>query len=113
MSADLIFSLRFTFIGILIVFSALTLIAASIHYISRLEKYTAGRSKTSTDQPPAQKSTIDNITLVLISAAVATMILGRFHIRRIRRLLPGSKVRSPWSAQGLAILHGSHVLRKQ
>jgi len=115
MSEELVFSFRFSAIGIIIVFSALSIIAATIYYASKLEKYFANRNSsaksTDTSQSPPE-STIDNTTLVLISAAVATMIQGRFHVKRVRRLMPGNHINSSWAVQGLAILHGSHVIRK-
>jgi Na+-transporting methylmalonyl-CoA/oxaloacetate decarboxylase gamma subunit len=113
MSEELIYSLRFAVIGIAIVFSALAIIAVTVYFVSRIEKYVAGMSKVPAADQTEPRGTIDNTTVVLISAAVATMIRGRYHIKRIRRLFPGDRPSSPWSVQGLAILHGSHVIRKQ
>lgn len=116
MTEELAFSLRFAAISIAIVFSALSIIAVTIFYASKLEKYFAEKAKRAEAVGEAkvkQESNIDNTTLVLISAAVATMIQGRFHIKRVRRLMPGNHINSPWAVQGLAILHGSHVIRKK
>lgn len=116
MSQDLIFSFRFAGIAIILVFSALAIISTAIYYASKLDKYFSGRKKTSEQdegQAAGQTSNIDNLTLVLISAAAATMIQGRFHIKKVRRLMPGDHVNSPWATRGLAILHGSHVIEKK
>ncbi|MFH2035447.1 MAG: hypothetical protein ABIJ45_03515 [Candidatus Zixiibacteriota bacterium] len=113
MSEEFLFSIRFSIIGTIIVFTALTIIALTIYYVSKAEKYFADKAEVLEDFPADQKSNIDNTTLVLISAAVATMLQGRYYIKRVRRLLPGNHINSPWASQGLAILHGSHVIKKQ
>ena len=57
--------------------------------------------------------TIDTTTLLLITAAAATVVQGRFRVRRIRRLLSPRRTRTPWSAQGRLTLQGSHAVRKK
>jgi hypothetical protein len=51
---------------------------------------------------------IDDVTLLCIAAAVATVLAGRGRVTHIRRLLPSDSPRSAWSLQGRMILLGSH-----
>ena len=55
------------------------------------------------DAATSKEPTIDATTLVLISAAAAVAVGGRFRVRRIRRLLSPRQKRTPWSAQGRLI----------
>ena len=107
------FSVRFAVIGWIIVFGSLAVIAMAIALIrkadDRWQKHEEAQDVAAVDKDP----TIDTTTLVLISAACATMIQGRFHIRSVRRLLPRDAQRSNWSSQGRAILHGSHVVSRK
>nr|MBN2276615.1 OadG family protein [candidate division Zixibacteria bacterium] len=107
------FSLKFAVIGITIVFVSLALIAVAISLIRRLDdRWQKGEEKSKRDAV-SKPQNIDTITLVLISAAVGTMFQGRYHIRSVRRLMPYGGAKSPWSVQGRAILHGSHVVPKK
>jgi len=112
MSEQLVFSLKFAAIGIAIVFAALTVIVFAISIISTADRYFAERRVTASKKTAPVSRNIDDITLVLISAAVATLLHGRFHIKRVRRFLPGEHIGSSWSSQGRAVLHGSHVIKK-
>ena len=105
------FSVNFTFVGLLIVFGVLSLIAATVAWIRKLDDRWQERELAQEAQALEKEPSIDNLTLVLITAAAATMVSGRFHIRRVRRLLPTNAVHGQWSAQGRAVLHGSHVPR--
>ncbi|MFZ5981919.1 MAG: OadG family protein [Candidatus Zixiibacteriota bacterium] len=112
MSELISFSFRFAVIGIVIVFGSLALITLVVSIIRRVDDGWQKREETR-DRVATQKTpTIDNITLVLISAAVATMFQGRAYIRKVRRLLPRDAASSPWSSQGRAVLHGSHISRR-
>jgi len=107
------FSLKFAVIGIAIVFVSLALIALAISLIRRLDDRWQKSEEKSKQDATSKPQNIDTTTLVLISAAVATMFQGRYHIRSVRRLMPHGGVKSPWSVQGRAILHGSHVVPKK
>ena len=107
------FGIRFSVIGILIVFMVLAVIALAVGLIKRLDLGWQDKEKKREEAAVHKDPTIDTTTLVLIAAAVATMLKGRHHIRSIRRLLPSDAPRSAWSMQGRAILHGSHVVSKK
>ncbi len=113
MSEMLSFSIRFAVIGILIVFGCLALIVGCISLIRRLDRRWQARESAENDSALTKPPSIDTTTLILISAAAATMLQGRFYIRKVRRLLPRDAMRGPWSMQGRAILHGSHVVSKK
>ncbi len=112
--ADMLhFSAQFGIIGIAVVFLVLAFIATVVALFRRLDDHWQKRERAQEAAAEEKEPTIDNTTLVLIAAAVATMIQGRFHIRRIRRLLPSDAVSGTWSMQGRSILHGSHVVSKK
>jgi len=100
-------------VGILIVFGVLALIASVVAVLKRLDDrwldHEARQSAAAVEKEP----TIDNTTLILIAAAAATAVGGRFRVRRIRRLLSPRQKRTPWSAQGRLILQGSHTVRRK
>jgi len=96
--------------GIVIVFGVLSLIAAVVSLFKRLDdRWQAAEARTearATNRP----QTIDDTTLVLIAAACAVAVDGRFRVRRIHRLLSPRTRRTPWSAQGRLTLQGSHTV---
>ena len=102
-----------TLVGILIVFGVLALIASVVAVLKRLDDrwqdHEARQSEAAVDKEP----TIDNTTLILIAAAAATAVGGRFRVRRIRRLLSPRQKRTPWSAHGRLVLQGSHTVRRK
>ena len=105
MSDTLAFGLRFSLIGMSIVFAVLLLIACVVTVMQRLDRKHAKPGAPSRDQ------NIDDLTLVLIAAAAAAMLAGRARIRSIKRVRQQNTVRSPWSLQGRATLLGSHQIR--
>ncbi len=112
MSEEILFSLSLAGIGISIVFGVLSLIAVVVSLIRKLDDSWQRHEHKEKQEAVNKEPSIDNLTVVLISAAVATMVAGRYHIRSVRRLLPSDSVRGPWSAQGRAVLHGSHIVSK-
>ena len=93
--------------GFLIVFMVLLLITLLVSLLQRLDKMQPAASKA------AKEQTIDNLTLVLISAAVTAMLQQQKHrIRRIHRIPAASQAGASWSSTGRVILHGSHVITK-
>lgn len=106
-------SLNLTVVGLLIVFGVLAVIAVVVALVRRADDTWQAHEKAQEQAAFEKEPSIDNLTLVLISAAAATMISGRFHIKRVRRLLPPNAVKGQWSAHGRAILHGSHVISKR
>jgi len=113
MSEMLSFSIRFAVIGILIVFACLAIIVACISLIRHADRRWQAREEAQEIAALDKEPSIDTTTLILISAAATTMLQGRFYIRKVRRLLPRDAVRGPWSMQGRATLHGSHVVSKK
>jgi len=107
------FSLQFSVIGISIVFSALAIIAIAISLIRRANDAWQKHEEVQKETATEKQQNIDTTTVVLISAAVATMLQGRFYIKSIRRLLPAHAQKGPWSLQGRAVLLGSHVVPKK
>ncbi len=102
-----------TIAGILIVFSVLALIAIVVALLKKLDARWQDHEHRLDVAAVHKTPTIDDTTLVLISAAVATTVRGRFRVRRIRRLLSPRRTRSAWSAQGRLTLQGSHAVRRK
>jgi len=98
-------------IGLVIVFAVLSMLAAVVALIRRVDdrwqEDERAAEQAALEKPPG----LDSITLVLIAAAVATYLQGRFRIRRVRRLFPHDAPSSPWSHQGRLVLMGSHLVR--
>ncbi len=107
MSDTMTFALNLTFAGLVVVFVSLTLISLAISFMRWLDAkatpYKAPQVKDSVED-----QNIDNLTLVLISAAAATMINGRFRIKTVRRMVTRASSHSGWSNQGRSVLMGSH-----
>ncbi len=106
-------SLSLSLVGILVVFSVLTLISLLVALIRRLDDGWQDREEQSAAAALEKEPTIDETTVVLIAAACATVITGRHRVRRIRRLLSPRTKRTPWSAQGRLILQGSHAVERK
>ena len=102
-----------TVVGILIVFGVLALIASVVAVLKRLDDRWQDHEARQRDAAGDKEPTIDDTTLVLISAAAAVAVGGRFRVRRIRRLLSPRQKRTPWSAQGRLILQGSHAVKRK
>lgn len=99
--------------GIVIVFTVLALIAGVVALFKRLDDRWQASEAKADEEALTKEPTIDETTLVLIAAAAATVVAGRFKVRRIRRLLSPSQKRTPWSAHGRLTLQGSHALRRK
>jgi len=111
--------LTLTALGVTTVFSVLAVIAFIVAQIGRLDRYLIARQEAKAAAAAADPATagsapepvapnVDDTTLVLITAAVATLTQGRFHIRRIHRI--GGPGPNAWSQQGRAVLQGSHSI---
>lgn len=99
--------------GVLIVFGVLAAISLVVALLKKLDGRWQDHERRVDEAAVTREPTIDNTTLVLISAAVATVVQGRFRVRRIHRLLSPKRKRTPWSAQGRLILQGSHTVRRK
>lgn len=113
MSEAMQFSLQFSAIGIAIVFVVLWIITGSVSLIRKADERWQAREKREAAAAFDKQPTIDSTTLILITAACATMIQGRFHIRKVRRLMSRTAQPGTWSVAGRAILLGSHVVPKK
>ena len=101
-----------TVVGVAIVFSVLTIIAIVVAIFKRLDDHWQKQEEDSAVKALTKEPTIDITTLMLISAAVATVVGGRFRVRKIHRLLSPRTKRTPWSSRGRLTLQGSHTIRR-
>jgi Na+-transporting methylmalonyl-CoA/oxaloacetate decarboxylase gamma subunit len=102
-----------TIIGLVIVFGVLTIISFAIFMVRKIDDKWQAHEEKNRHLALGKTQNIDDTTLILISAAVATYVGGRFIIHKVR-VLPRNVRRTPWSSQGRAVLLGSHtVIRKQ
>ncbi len=102
-----------TLVGVGIVFSVLALIATVVALFKRLDDHWQAQEEAAAEKALVKEPTIDDTTLVLISAAVATVVGGRFRVQKIRRLLSPRTKRTPWSASGRLRLQGSHTINRK
>jgi Na+-transporting methylmalonyl-CoA/oxaloacetate decarboxylase gamma subunit len=101
-----------TVVGVSIVFSVLALIALVVTLFKRLDDHWQKQEAAAEAGALEKDPTIDNTTLLLISAAVATVVGGRFRVKKIHRLLSPKTKRTPWSNRGRLVLQGSHTIRR-
>ncbi len=110
MEGTMILSLKLTIAGLSIVFVALIVISTVVAIIRAVDSRWEDREEKQDRAALGKTQTIDETTLVLISAAVATYLTGRHRIRGIRMIQSETKA-SPWSMQGRLVLTGSHVIQ--
>ena len=103
-------SLTLTVAGLLIVFLVQASISLVVALMRRLDENWRRKEEMRATAAFGKEPTVDATTLVLIAAAVGTVLTGRHRIRSVRRLLPADAPSSPWSSQGRAVLQGSHVI---
>jgi len=101
-----------TLVGVAIVFSVLTIIALVVAFFKRLDDHWQKQEELVDAKALEKEQTIDMTTLMLISAAVATVVGGRFRVRKIHRLLSPKTKRTPCSSRGRLTLQGSHTIRR-
>lgn len=105
------FGLVFSAVGISIVFIVLLLISATVSLMRYLDNRRQQVTGPTVENETPPKMVIDNITLVLITAAVtAAMKKSQFKINSIKRVHSRGARSQNWSLQGRAVLHGSHVV---
>ncbi|MCP4293339.1 MAG: OadG family protein [bacterium] len=102
-----------TLVGVAIVFSVLSIIALVVAGFKKLDDHWQTQEESAAQAALEKDPTIDSTSLVLISAAVATVVGGRFRVRKIHRLLSPKTKRTPWSSQGRLTLQGSHTIRRK
>ena len=113
MSESLRFALNLTGVGLVIVFAVLALIALIVGLLKRWDERWQDHERRVEATAVSREQTIDATTLVLITAAAATVVQGRFRVHRIHRLLSPRRRRTPWSAHGRLTLQGSHAVRRR
>ena len=94
----------------LIVFGVLASIAAFVWVIRWLDSNWQAREEARRTRELEKEQAVDDTTLVLISAAVATLVQGRARILSVRRLLPIGLQQSAWALRGRLALQESHTL---
>lgn len=106
--------LTLTLIGLGIVFVVQALITVVVALMRRVDEGWHAEEKIAAQTTAsAEEATIDHTTLVLLTAAVTTVLQGRaFTLRRIRRVMPRAAAQAGWQAEGRAVLHGSHAVRR-
>jgi len=102
-----------TGIGFGIVFFVQATISLVVALFCRLDVRWKEREERHGEDRLAREPSIDDTTVVIITATVATYMVGRFRIRSVRRLTPWDGVTRVWSLQGRALLQGNHVIVKQ
>ncbi|MBN1827116.1 MAG: OadG family protein [Candidatus Eisenbacteria bacterium] len=103
-------NLTLALVGLGIVFMVQVLITLVVSLVRRIDRGWQDREERQASAALDKQQNLDTVTVVLIAAAVATIVGGRHRIRSVRRLLSVDSPSSPWSSQGRATLQGSHVL---
>ncbi|MGD9807690.1 MAG: OadG family protein [Deferribacterales bacterium] len=111
MTPELNYALKLSLAGMLIVFASLILIAFAISLMRTIDEKMTERKEARNAPEPEPEQTIDNLTLVLISAAASAALQQRsFRIRSVRRVVSRDAKIAGWTMEGRSVLHGSHVL---
>ena len=105
-------SLMITLVGIIITFGVLYILLLLISGIKWADHKWEEREKHEKEKALSNPQTVDDTTLVLISAAVATYFKGRAVIRRVRVLPKTPKRGGSWATQARIVLQSSHVTKK-
>lgn len=112
MTAQNINPLYFSLIGFLIVFMTLFALVLLVAFIKWLDGRWEEREAMGRERALHMQQDIDNVTLVLISAAIGAYFQGRAHIKRVRVLPHTAKQGGSWAFQARTILQGSHNMKK-
>ncbi|ADD68589.1 hypothetical protein Dacet_1825 [Denitrovibrio acetiphilus DSM 12809] len=111
METEMIYALKLSVAGMLIVFTSLILISFAISLMRTIDEKLIRAKELRNEPEPKQKQTLDNITLLLISAAAAAAVRQKnFRIRSVRRIVTRDAKIAGWTMEGRSVLHGSHVL---
>ncbi|MCD6160803.1 MAG: OadG family protein [candidate division Zixibacteria bacterium] len=114
MQETLGFTIKFSIVGILIVFSALTFISIIVSLLKRTDDRWQAHELSQQEATASEgEANIDILTLVIISAAAATVLQGRYYVRKIRRIRRLGAKPGSWTVQGRSILLGSHLVSKK
>jgi len=111
MEPSVALGLNLTVVGMTVVFLILSLIALLVQFMKLFDRNWKTREKQQRTESLEKPQTIDDLTLILIAATVATMVHGRHRIRSVKRVI-SSTASSPWSMQGRSTIFGSHTINK-
>lgn len=111
MEHNIIYAFNLSVAGIGIVFASLILIAIAIRTMRSIDEALIKKREQKDVPESAKEQTLDNLTLVLISAAVAAKLQEKkYAIRNVRRIVSRDATIASWTMEGLGVLHGSHVI---
>jgi len=102
-------------VGFAVVFVALSVVALLVSLVRRIDDRWRASEDARAAAAVTRPATIDDTTLVVLAATVATVVGGRHRIRSIRRILsPRDRhTSSTWTHQGRAVLLGSHTVPRR
>ena len=105
-------SLMITVVGLIITFGVLYMLVLFVSAIKWADNKWEHREEHEKEEALTSQQNIDNTTIVLISAAVATYFKGRAVIKRLRVLPSSPKRGGNWANQARTVLQSSHVTKK-
>jgi Na+-transporting methylmalonyl-CoA/oxaloacetate decarboxylase gamma subunit len=102
-------------LGFGVVFLALAVVTGTVSLVRRVDERWQAAEQRRVEAAPTRTPTIDDTTMVVLAAAVATVLGGRHRIRSIRRILSprDHHTSSTWTHQGRAVLLGSHSVPRR
>ncbi len=112
MSEAFLSSVTISFVGVFIVFATLFILVLFVSFIKWADGKWEERELLEKENALMKQQTIDDTTLVLVSAAIATYFKGRAVIRRVRVLPKSPKQGGLWATQARSVLQSSHITKK-
>ncbi len=101
----MLYGLKISFIGLVVVFAALTMVASMVRLFGRLF------AVSEISQPDLQQEDIPEEVIAVIAASVAAVLDRPYKIKRIHYLRSDSD-QGGWSRQGRATIMASHITRQ-
>lgn len=108
----LVSSITRSVIGFSIVFGVLLFLVIGVMIMNWLDNKVSSHALSKNKEEESKMQTVDDTTLVIISAAVATYFGGRARVNRIRVLPNKAKSGGTWAVHGRMALQGSHTAKK-
>lgn len=99
--------------GIGVVFAVLIVMIIFINIFKKLDYMWEHRENSEKEERLLKEQNIDDLTLVLISSAVAAYTHNRAKIRRVRVLPSTAKQGGNWAMQARSVLQTSHSRNKK
>jgi len=111
MEQNISYAVNMSIAGMSIVFGSLILISIAVRAMRMIDEWLEESKKKNNLPEPEKEQTLDNLTLVLISAAAAAKLQKRkYSIRSVRRIVSRDATIAGWTMEGRSVLHGSHVI---